>query len=118
MAVQRGQRQRNFGQIDRYCSSMIKRLFLRPGGFFLRNSKCQRSLKVPEGSRRSLKVPDRCLEVPVPEKSLKCAWRSLKDASRSLKGAWRSLKDAWRSLKGAWMSLKDPWKSLKNPKAP
>ena len=101
MAVQRGQRQRNFGQIDRYCSSMIKRLFLRPGGFFLRNSKTQ---KVPEGSRRSLKVPDRCLEVPerslnVPEKSLKYAWRSLK-------GAWRSLKDLRRFLKIPERSLK------------
>ena len=79
MAVQRGQRQRNFGQIDRYCSSMIKRLFLRPGGFFLRNSKTQ---KVPEGSRRPLKVPDRCLEVPerslnVPEMCLEVPERCL-----------------------------------------
>ena len=86
-------------------------------GFFWETQKPRRSLKVPEGSRRSLKVPDRCLEVPerslnVPEKSLKCAWRSLKDAWRSLEVPERCLEVPERSLKVP----KDPWRSMKSLK--
>ncbi len=39
--LKEGNRQRNLANFDRYCSSMFKRSFLRPGGVFLRNSKTQ-----------------------------------------------------------------------------
>ena len=40
-SIKEGNRQRNLVKFDRHCSSMLKRLFLRPGGVFLRNSKTQ-----------------------------------------------------------------------------
>ena len=39
--LKEGNRKRNLAKFDRYCSSMFKRSFLRPGGVFLRNSKTQ-----------------------------------------------------------------------------